>query len=445
MRQEDEQGFLSGKFDDWSGEPIPNGWNALDRKLRNARIRKYILSASVPLLLLLGLVSRNQSFFQPLPGERNGGTVSRPAAGMEQKTVQKTNPQNFGNQQSGSAPQALPDKPSGNSIGISNGRYASPVSSIPSAEKLAVPGDHKPFERSISQGAAAGPPALVAGELKGEPVAFSTLAADERREDRGDAAPALFQAGSMLPLALKTALLEPSAPEFSPAVFAGTTVVSKQIPDKGIGLLKSISLQAGYALSSVQLNHARTEGWKYAVNGSQFTQALVASAGIRFEKLVSRQFSAFYGLESGVWLRQMQLKAVPKSPDSYTLVQTGESSYAVSPVLSSRNEQRSSMLVFARSELGFRRAFSRRAGMLAAAQLWAKISSEGWSDTEKAASFSSGKKVFLPGYRVGLWMQTGVLSQAELSFSSSPEALAPSTAGFNINSGLVSLGLRRSF
>jgi hypothetical protein len=365
---------------------------------------------------------------------------------MEQKTVQKTNPQTFEIQQSGPAPEGLPDKPCGNPIGISNGRFASSLSSIPSAEKIAVPTNPIPFGRSTSQGSAAGPPDLVAGELKGEPVAFSTLAADEVQENRGDAASALFLAGAMLPLALKTALLKSSAPEFSPVVFAGTAVASsKQMPEKGIGLLKSISLQAGYALSSVQLNHARTEGWKYAVEGSQFTHAVAASAGIRFEKPFSRDFSAFYGLESGVWLRQMQLKAVPRSPASYTLVQTAESSYSVSPVLSSRNEQRSSMLIFARSELGFRRAFTRRAGILAAAQLWVKISSESWSDVENAASFASGRNTFLPGYRIGLWMQTGVLSQAELSFSSSPESLAPSTPGFGFNSGLVSLGLRRSF
>jgi len=53
MRLEDERGFLSDKFDDWSGEPIPNGWNSLDSKLSRQKTRQRVLMAAVPLVLLL--------------------------------------------------------------------------------------------------------------------------------------------------------------------------------------------------------------------------------------------------------------------------------------------------------------------------------------------------------------------------------------------------------
>jgi hypothetical protein len=53
MKQEDEQGFLAGKFDDWSGEPIPNGWSSIENKIRKEKSRRNLLIAAIPAILLL--------------------------------------------------------------------------------------------------------------------------------------------------------------------------------------------------------------------------------------------------------------------------------------------------------------------------------------------------------------------------------------------------------
>ena len=53
MKQEDERGFLSDRFDDWSDEPIPNGWNGIERKLRSETIRRRSALAVLPFILLV--------------------------------------------------------------------------------------------------------------------------------------------------------------------------------------------------------------------------------------------------------------------------------------------------------------------------------------------------------------------------------------------------------
>jgi hypothetical protein len=246
-------------------------------------------------------------------------------------------------------------------------------------------------------------------------------------------------------MALKTALISETASQlkinFSPKIWQ--TESATKIP--GPGFQKSISVQAAYAVTSVQLNHAQTEGWKYGIQNSRFTAAGVVSAGLRMEKPITRNFGVFYGLESGIWLRRIEWKASSRTAHAFEYSRISSTSYVVSPVVKSQMEQRSSLLVFARSEIGIRKAISRRTGFLAAAQLWARISSKGFTDLENGASFTTAQEAIKPGYRFGIWWQAGAFTQAELSFSSSPESLAPTTAGAEFNSRLLSIGLRQSF
>jgi hypothetical protein len=57
MKEMNEQGFLSDKFDDWSGEPIPNGWGEINRNLRKDRKRKPLFWWLFPSTLLVGALS----------------------------------------------------------------------------------------------------------------------------------------------------------------------------------------------------------------------------------------------------------------------------------------------------------------------------------------------------------------------------------------------------
>jgi len=54
MSHNEEQGFLFNKFDDWSGEPIPNGWNEIEKKLGRNRKRRPFFWWIFPALLILG-------------------------------------------------------------------------------------------------------------------------------------------------------------------------------------------------------------------------------------------------------------------------------------------------------------------------------------------------------------------------------------------------------
>jgi hypothetical protein len=57
MKEMNEQGFLSDKFDDWSGEPIPNGWGEIENNLRKNKKRMPLFWWLFPSVILVGALS----------------------------------------------------------------------------------------------------------------------------------------------------------------------------------------------------------------------------------------------------------------------------------------------------------------------------------------------------------------------------------------------------
>ncbi len=57
MKEMNEQGFLSDKFDDWSGEPIPNGWGEIEKQLRKDKKRRPLFWWLFPAVLLVATLS----------------------------------------------------------------------------------------------------------------------------------------------------------------------------------------------------------------------------------------------------------------------------------------------------------------------------------------------------------------------------------------------------
>jgi hypothetical protein len=57
MKEMNEQGFLSDKFDDWSGEPIPNGWGEIEKNLRKDKKRRPFFWWLFPSVILFGALS----------------------------------------------------------------------------------------------------------------------------------------------------------------------------------------------------------------------------------------------------------------------------------------------------------------------------------------------------------------------------------------------------
>jgi hypothetical protein len=450
MRQEDERGFLSGKFDDWSGEPIPNGWNSLDRKITAARYRRNALLAAVPVLFFLSFLPALRRIDFSSGAENSGNKVSvQPTSESGASPAKRA----FGSSGNAKIHQSAESVPGEDLMLVaSTAESGAPDSDLklpPSGKATSI---QKAACSTFYSSATEEGNSLVISSDDGQGMSASNaeaaddgLLAEEKQDGTASAIAGSAFRSEVLPMALKTALLSETASQlkinFSPKIWQ--TESTTKIP--GPGFQKSFSVQAAYAVTSVQLHHAQTEGWKYGIQNSRFTTAGAVSAGLRMEKPISRNFAVFYGLETGIWLRRIEWMASSRTAHAFEYSRTSATSYAVSPVVKSQMEQRNSMLVFARSEIGIRKAISRRTGFLAAAQLWARISSRGFTDLENGASFTTAREAIKPGYRFGIWWQAGTFTQAELSFSSSPESLAPTTAGAEFNSRLLSLGLRQSF
>ena len=431
MRLEDERGFLSDKFDDWSGEPIPNGWNSLDSKLGRQKTRQRGLLAAVPLVMLLSFAlfhsefetaenslseSGKKSFAPNQIGEKNRASLPVPESAPHYAS------ENLEKQALALAPKASPSlQPSYDSH---NHTVLAP-SDIPSRPSA-------PFTESGIENHPADP-TLASAPIGPEPGEAPLSVEAESLIKSNETA--------LLPLALKLALL----PEVSlPAPPALVRFPEQNNKTTSFWLAKSFTIQAAYAVSDIQLDHARSEGWKYGVRNSQFTQAGFVSAGLSLEKPLGRGMALFYGLDGGYWLRRMELNTSARNA-GYEISENGNLSYSISPSAVPQTEIRTSQMVFARCELGIRKAITRRTGVLASGQFWSRIAGSASSDLHSSSDFKTVSNSFAPGYRLGFWMQTGNSTQAEFSFSSFPEQLAPSTPGIGFNTNALSLSLRQSF
>jgi hypothetical protein len=208
---------------------------------------------------------------------------------------------------------------------------------------------------------------------------------------------------------------------------------------------KSFTFQAAYAVSTIEIDHALSEGWRYSPAKNNFSRAGMISAGIRMEKPLKRNLAFFYGMEAGLFMRETELLSTSKTPVSYSILQDGDSRFSVNPELKSQNEIRRSTLLFARSEIGIRQALTRHSGFLAAGQCWARMSSSSSSNQADAAGFQASGSSFAFGYRAGAWMQTGPFTQVEFSYSYMPESLAASTAGLQFRTRMLGLSLKQTF
>jgi hypothetical protein len=431
MRQEDERGFLSDKFDDWSGEPIPNGWNSLDSKLSRQKTRQRVLLAAVPLVLLLSFALFRPEFETAVTSLPQSGKKSfaanqisekKRAAPPEPESTPHDVTENSEKQSLASAPKGSPSRqPSFASYNLP----ALPPTDIPSRPSA-------PFTESGIENHPADP-TLASAPIGPEPGEAPLSVEAESLIKSNETA--------LLPLALKLALL----PEVSlPAPPALVRFPEQNNKSTSFWLAKSITIQAAYAVSDIQLDHARSEGWKYGVRNSQFTQAGFVSAGLSLEKPLGRGMALFYGLDGGYWLRRMELNTSARNA-GYEISENGNLSFSVSPSAVPQIEIRTSRMVFARCELGIRKTITRRTGVFASGQFWSRVAVSASSDLHSSSDFKTTSNSFAPGYRLGFWMQTGNSTQVEFSFSSFPEQLAPSTPGIGFNTNALSMSLRQSF
>jgi hypothetical protein len=423
MQRDNEQGFLSGKFDDWSGEPIPNGWNSIENKIRKEKIRRRVLIGLVPAMVLLSLVFNN-------PAEKQGIIADNQSVLSKTENKNSLSVQPTGKEELAYTSHSLPEKgPNLNSDDVSLNVSSEPVSKIElqvpektsSSSSLLHQADMN-TEEGLLAAENSGVSSLREGEISLSPDAHSNLEILNPK------------LATLIPLEYSQ---EPKKPEYRSADYEAS--------NHKMWFNRSFTAQASWATSSIVMDQAASENWKYKAKGNSFSKAGTVALGFRVERPLNRTFALLYGVESGVFARYTELISTSKNPMSVEIQQEAESRFSVLQEFQSRKEIRQSLLFFGRTELGFRQALSRRSGLTAAAQLWCRLGSKAWSDMDGAAGFSSGKTSVSPGWRVGAWMQTGPYTQLEICYSALPESLAPETAGLQFTSSSLGISLKQGF
>lgn len=437
MKQEEERGFLSNRFDDWSGEPIPNGWNGIERKLRSETIRRRLALAVLPVILLVSfsvsylknpfelkveepLTAKNEVVQQGL--QSGNANILNGSAGDKFQMNQEENPASENSQIASVHNENLQ---------LSQHQNNSQSSSIQKSELASS-------ETVLSKSVANQESENLISETESQAVLVGNI-------DPATILPSNSSNDEIAYLDPKEAVLSLNNFE-TPAIPQLFEEPVSAIPSKAKpGFLRSISVQTGYAVSSVELNSAMSEKWRYSVSDPSFTQAGFASIGIRLEQPLKRKFSCFYGLEIGTFIRKSTLNFVSKLPESYLISSTPDGRYSVSPQMTGGAEVRTSLMVFARAELGVRAAITRRSGVLASVQGWGRLGSNSTSTNNQGDAFVKSSSSIAPGFKIGTWWQSGPFSQLEFSYSGLPEKLTDSTPGIAFKTGLLGLSFRQSF
>jgi|GEM_PF-6306760 hypothetical protein len=421
MKQEDERGFLSGKFENWSGEPIPNGWNSIESKLYAQKRRNNLILACIPLLIMLSYFAAGPDLFFEKSGRQEAAFSKKENMGSNSVRGSRTIQVPVPAMQSSAGNAALSPE-------------VSHTQTIREKQKIQpLPVERQYDGENLTEGKSQYASNFLA---TGSPDEGLLVSVDNTAGLKESAASGFLSSRSP-----EFVFNPPGAEPVKPVLIAD----KQNSTSSGGWFNRFLTFQAAWAVSEIEINHAQSEKWKYSAGGSGFSKAGSLSLGFRLEKPLKRTTSLLYGVDAGVFVRRTETQSLCKIPLSYQMISQGNSRYQVLPEHQSENEIRDCMLAFARAELGIRQAITRNSGIIVSASLWTRLASASRSSLKHAAEFRNTASPVAPGGRIGYWLQTAPFTRLEFSFATMPENLSPQTQSLVFRTNTLGFTLAQGF
>lgn len=499
MNLNEEQGFLSDKFEDWSGEPIPNGWNDIETQLGHKGRGKRFFWIFFPAVFLTaafaylgsrpdpaGLVSNKEpisplSLSSPTSRPNNGidvpsGQLEKVGQSLEKVLVEEKDTRNQ------TAPTSL-DRSEKLSIRSTNegttlarktqNRSSDPSSMLVASSRIRTrhsklsttrgkgSENQKPSDVRIASAAAQSTAVqrirtrhstrslLASPSFNAENGSFSDLASTASQQNS--------HVGVQFPERNEISFLEGRlsalslAPDFlgRPTEVPVTVIPAGILPEKKVSpgaYFYSFGMQAGMATNEIELRHSETQYQLKLRNPNSIQSGFVSFNG-RFHYKALSWLETYASVQAGVFRQVLDFDNKTRTPDAYNVSYAdNKNSYQAVPVWQIRHERLGQTLVFTNTEIGVRpQLFGSASGPFAGLVVWTRLFQSSRSSLGQGSSFGNSAASIGFGYRAGYRLSINNLWFLEGSVAGMPNDLLPQTPGLRVLPTLYGLSLNRRF
>jgi hypothetical protein len=502
MNMEEEKGFLSDKFDDWSGEPIPNGWNEIEAKLGHKKKRRPLFWWWFPgaLIIVLGayfwlsqsqdstnvtpeLVELSAPKTQNLKDFNNGQNIIRsdhPSETLKETTEgisaaeQKEFPPYFTPASDGSE---LTKQPGSTEQKFQQRkRNRNPRSRILLAQGEKGNSGKTKSDTENNGSAGYGQNRIIAGidktssETNGPLIPLTrpvVSPADNEKTDNRKIGPVSNPIASSSPgltspkgianePGFEVYFLQTKNPGF-PKVFLAENN-QRPIPVELIPFGPELGLnsngqvyfsfggQLGFAQNEILIRQADANR-RIQIENNEGVQSLLGAISGKVHLPVFSKLEVFGGLQFGFYQQRLKLQTSSKLPSSYSVSTKDSTWFSAEPIWEMESEIHNQVVLFGQTELGT--AFCWRkgstSGPFASMVIWTRLANFSISKSEGTLLYASDPERWVIGFRCGYRHKLPGNWFGEIYFSPSPNRLIQPVKGMEVNSRMLGLALSRSF
>lgn len=505
MKEENEQGFLSHRFDDWSSEPIPNGWSKIQSELEgdSERNRKtpFWMAFGLAILAGSGLILFNQSD-RISAGGMNSSEIAISENGNEDKAITNIQEKQVGSEmkpevrsvkeaiethdisqtqntvtndkteslkeskgrlEGGEISQATTSQSSEKVIGSRNG----PLLAV-SAVKNKFSQSSKIF-RAKSENQNAGKSNLKPdtdtpssahfdflddGGMKNEIVNSIQPGFQQNQPIEGNEKSDLSSNEGMPEekavesLEGRTAQLHLPDQKEEPGIFPVKVENVNPTPTIASKWIFSIGLTGGYAPRSIEINQSQAISRLSMSNQNGGSPSLFGNVGFTIQNEIKPWLRSFGAVKVGMMQNAMAVTETSKSPSDFTMTTSDSVNYSMTPVWSSESGTIRQDLIFSTLEFGLNPILipSRQSGPFASVVVWISLYQNVSSDLGRSvASFEDSNENVALSYRLGYQHVFSGYLRGEIFTAGMPDKILANSKGLSVKPQLVGFGLHYIF
>lgn len=502
MKEENEQGFLSKKFDDWSSEPIPNGWSkiqsALSEEPAKPRLAPFWMFAgffvvSIASLVWVGNYRRNE------PGLAADNKLNEIENQIEiatnefKKERQGVDINNFINSGTSKTKQIEPLIQS-HSNGI-RGRIAEIEESNLEIPLAKIKGTfEKQNQRNNLKTLAllkvSNPNGKEQNSEKVESVGRKNLLTDDNSAGGIQSSNSLFSGSAIvsdlvngnsnkevLARDQKGEILDFLSTEKNVPLVPQSTIEDQSLVDnldvKKVNLVLpefiveqnivpvfvenrqpisnsankwtfSVGVSGGYAPKSIEINQTQAISRLSIAESNAGSPSLFGNIGLTVQNEIKPWLRSFGAVKFGMMRNAISVTETSKSPMGFEMATSDSISYSMTPVWAKSSGNIKQDLLFSTLEFGLNPILfsSHQSGPFASVVVWISLFQKVSNDIgHSIASFEDSKENVALSYRLGYQhVFTGNL-RGEIFTSGMPDKLLANSKGLSIKPQLIGLGI----
>lgn len=491
MKEDMEKGFLAHKFDDWSSEPIPNGWEKINQVIdadRSKSNRKPLWLGLAFLLTLSGglyLFDQNSSFEStvgtigtktqtgiqlrastlPLSTNQTDTQVAKIAlaSGLTDDAQSKSESQSVAKKLKTIDPLAIWQNQT-----IKSGRHSGQRKLETSSHKMdvntlalikspeLVTSSETSNENTDAQLISQKEAPFSTDESGYEAKVDEPIDANVSKISRSpilENTPANFSTTS--PAAdniefLQTRLTELAIPQTDFQMVVNRVQIEREFPitKKPNLWFYSVGGSVGYAPRSIEINQDETVRNIAVSNSGNGIQSWFGNVGFTIQNELKPWIRSFASVKLGVISNSISMTETAKDPSGFVMSMTDSVSFKMNPTWEQANGKMKQELIYSTIEFGLNPFLipSKQSGPFASAVIWLALSQTISSDLVGASSgLQNSRENVALSYRLGYQHVFARFLRGEIYMAGMPDKILANSKGLSIKPQLVGMGFHYIF